>query len=79
MHTVFNQKQINHLEQPVFFGEPVNVARYDIQKYPVFEKLTERQLSFFWRPEEFDISKDRLDWQTDRKGGEPCMSMLCIF
>ena len=47
----------------MFFGQPVNVARYDQQKYAIFEKLIEKQLSFFWRPEEVDISQDRLDYQ----------------
>ena len=40
----------------MFFGQPVNVARYDQQKYDIFEKLIEKQLSFFWRPEEVDVS-----------------------
>jgi ribonucleoside-diphosphate reductase beta chain len=46
----------------MFLGEPVNVARYDVQRYPFFEKLIEKQLSFFWRPEEIDLSKDRIDF-----------------
>ena len=46
----------------MFFGQPVNVARYDQQKYPIFEQLIEKQLSFFWRPEEVDISRDRIDY-----------------
>ena len=58
-YTVFNQNSFNHIEQTMFFGESVNVARYDMQKYPIFEKLTEKQISFFWRPEEIDISMDR--------------------
>jgi len=43
----------------MFFGQNVNVARYDQQKHPIFEKLIEKQLSFFWRPEEVDLSSDR--------------------
>lgn len=43
-------------KEPMFLGQSVNVARYDQQKYRDFEKLIERQLSFFWRPEEVDIS-----------------------
>jgi len=46
----------------MFFGRSVNVARYDKQKYPIFEKLIEKQLSFFWRPEEVDLSTDRKDF-----------------
>ena len=46
----------------MFFGEPVNVARYDQQKHVVFENLIEKQISFFWRPEEVDLSKDKRDF-----------------
>ena len=46
----------------MFFGQSVNVARYDQQKYLFLEKLTEKQLSFFWRPEEIDVSRDRSDF-----------------
>jgi ribonucleoside-diphosphate reductase beta chain len=46
----------------MFLGRSVNVARYDKQKYPIFEKLIEKQLSFFWRPEEVDLSTDRKDF-----------------
>jgi ribonucleoside-diphosphate reductase beta chain len=46
----------------MFFGDSVNVARFDKQKFEIFEKLTEKQLSFFWRPEEIDVSKDRIDF-----------------
>jgi ribonucleoside-diphosphate reductase beta chain len=52
------------LKEPMFFGKNINLARYDIQKYPVFEKITEKQLSFFWRPEEIDVSKDSKDFAT---------------
>ncbi len=61
-YTTFNQEQFNAIKEPMFFGRSVNVSRYDIQKYPVFEKLIEKQLSFFWRPEEVDLSTDRRDF-----------------
>lgn len=63
-YTTFNQKSTNPLKEPMFFGNPVNVARYDQQKHSIFEKLIEKQISFFWRPEEVDVSKDRLDFQS---------------
>lgn len=63
-YTTFNQKSTDHLSEPMFFGNPVNVARYDQQKHTIFEKLIEKQISFFWRPEEVDVSKDRLDFQS---------------
>lgn len=62
-YTTFNQKSINPLAEPMFFGNPVNVARYDQQKHAIFEKLIEKQISFFWRPEEVDVTRDRVDFQ----------------
>jgi ribonucleoside-diphosphate reductase beta chain len=62
-YTTFNQENNNAMLEPMFFGNPVNVARYDQQKHPIFEKLIEKQISFFWRPEEVDVSKDRMDFQ----------------
>lgn len=62
-YTTFNRTKNNQLLEPMFFGNPVNVSRYDQQKHPIFEKLTEKILSFFWRPEEVDVSKDRIDFQ----------------
>lgn len=62
-YTTFCQNKNDQLKEPMFFGQPVNVARYDQQKFPVFEKLIEKQLSFFWRPEEVDVSQDRIDYQ----------------
>lgn len=62
-YSIFPKNDNDQLKEPMFFGQPVNVARYDQQKYPIFEKLIEKQLSFFWRPEEVDISQDRIDYQ----------------
>lgn len=62
-YTTFSKNKNNQLLEPMFFGQNVNVARYDQQKYEVFEKLIEKQLSFFWRPEEIDVSKDAIDYR----------------
>ena len=62
-YSTFCQTPNNQMAEPMFFGQNVNVARYDQQKHPIFEKLIEKQLSFFWRPEEVDISQDRADYQ----------------
>ena len=61
-YSTFFQIKNDQLKEPMFLGQPVNVARYDQQKYPIFEKLIEKQLSFFWRPEEVDVSQDRIDY-----------------
>ena len=62
-YTTFSQLQNDAMLEPMFLGNAVNVARYDQQKYDIFEKLIEKQLSFFWRPEEVDVSQDRIDYQ----------------
>ncbi len=62
-YSTFNKNPVNPLHEPMFFGNSVNVARYDQQKHAIFEKLIEKQISFFWRPEEVDVSRDRVDFQ----------------
>jgi ribonucleoside-diphosphate reductase beta chain len=64
--TVFNTNQVDSKKQPMFFGQPLGVQRYDSYKYPIFEKLTQQQLGYFWRPEEVSLQKDRADYQTLR-------------
>ena len=61
--TVFNSNVVETKKQPMFFGAPLGVQRYDEFKYPVFEKLTQQQLGYFWRPEEVSLQKDRADYQ----------------
>jgi ribonucleoside-diphosphate reductase beta chain len=46
-----------------FFDDAPTIARYDRQKYAWIEKLTDKQLGFFWRPEEVDIYKDAKDFK----------------
>ena len=64
--TVFNTKEVDTKKQPMFFGNPLGVQRYDEYKYPVFDKLTTQQLGYFWRPEEVSLQKDRADYHTLR-------------
>ena len=61
--TVFNTKDVDTKKQPMFFGQPLGVQRYDSSKYPAFENLTKSQLGYFWRPEEVSLQKDRADYQ----------------
>ena len=62
--TVFNTDIVDSTKQKMFFGPPLGVQRYDKFKYPVFDKLTQQQLGYFWRPEEVSLQKDRADYQT---------------
>ena len=60
--TVFNTKAVDTTKGQMFFGPPLGVQRYDKFKYPIFDKLTQTQLGFFWRPEEVSLQKDRGDY-----------------
>lgn len=55
----------NHLTSLAFLdpkgGSPVQ--RYETVKYRQFEKLTDKQLGFFWRPEEVDLNRDAKDFK----------------
>jgi len=64
--TVFNTEKVDTKKQPMFFGKPLGVQRYDSYKYPAFENLTKSQLGYFWRPEEVSLQKDRGDYQSLR-------------
>ena len=61
--TVFNTDEVDTKKQPMFFGKPLGVQRYDSYKYPTFDRLTTQQLGYFWRPEEVSLQKDRGDYQ----------------
>lgn len=63
MGTIFNLKKIDLNKQPMFFGDQQNIARYDVQKYPVFSKIEKTMKSFYWNPEEINLSKDRDDFK----------------
>ena len=64
--TVFNSEEVDTKRQPMFFGKPLGVQRYDSFKYPVFDRLTTQMLGYFWRPEEVSLQKDRSDYQSLR-------------
>ena len=53
----------HHTENMAFLDEGLGMQRYDVVKYKQFDKLTDKQLGFFWRPEEVDVSKDSKDFK----------------
>lgn len=58
-YTVFNPTHVNRLKEPLFMGAGGNLLRFDVQKYPTLEKYADKQMGFFWRPEEIDVSQDK--------------------
>ena len=63
--SVFNTNKKDHTQSKMFLDETggVNVQRYDTLKYKQFDKLTDKQLGFFWRPEEVDVTRDSKDFR----------------
>lgn len=56
---------VDFTKEPMFFGEGLNIQRYDRFRYSNLFELYKKQLGFFWRPEEVDIAgKDRADFET---------------
>ncbi len=61
--SVFNTgTNLDFTKQPMFFGEDLQVQQYSDMKYPIFDKLNQQQLGYFWRPEEVSLQKDRNDY-----------------
>ncbi len=59
---ILKKNKQSHLKKKMFLDEGVDIQRFDILKYPAIDKITEKQLGFFWRPEEVDVSKDKKDF-----------------
>lgn len=66
MHTVFNKTKVDFTKEHMFFGADQNTQRYDKFKFPVFDKLNQTMLGYFWRPEEVSLQKDRADFANFR-------------
>lgn len=60
---ILNRKNVPINEQKLFLGPELGLQRYDKFKYPVFFELFNKQLQFFWRPEEISLQKDRADYK----------------
>ena len=61
--SVFKQNEKHSTDRRMFLDGPVDIQRYDDLKYKQFDKMTEKQLGFFWQPNEVDITKDSKDFK----------------
>lgn len=44
----------------MFFGEcGQGIARHDVVRYPILQKLDEKMKGFFWQPQEIDLSQEK--------------------
>jgi ribonucleoside-diphosphate reductase beta chain len=65
-NSVFNtNREGSHLDSLAFLDPAggVSIQRYDMLKYRIFDQLVDKQLGFFWRPEEVDVIKDAKDFK----------------
>ena len=60
--SILKKNKKSHLTKNMFLDEAVDIARYDQVRYPQIDKIIDKQLGFFWRPEEVDVSKDKKDF-----------------
>ncbi|OUW48038.1 MAG: ribonucleotide reductase [Synechococcus sp. TMED187] len=60
--SILKKNKKSHLDKNMFLDEAVDIARYDQVRYPQIDKIIDKQLGFFWRPEEVDVSKDKKDF-----------------
>jgi len=63
MAVLNTENKKHHTDQLAFLDEGLGMQRYDVMKYKQFDKLTEKQLGFFWQPQEVDVSKDSKDFK----------------
>lgn len=65
MKSIINLNNIDHTKEKIFFGADLNIQRYDKFRYPQFMEFFLKQLGFFWRPEEINLSaKERNDFNS---------------
>lgn len=59
------KKNRDHTKATAFLDKDgsVGMQRYETMKYKQFDKLTDKQLGFFWRPEEVDLGHDSKDFK----------------
>jgi ribonucleoside-diphosphate reductase beta chain len=59
---IYNFDNVDFTKEPMFLGRDKNLQRYDVMKYPAFDRQTQTMLSYFWRPEEVSLQNDRNDY-----------------
>ena len=64
--TVFQSIPSGDQTQPMFFGQPLGVQQYTSFKYPVFDKITQTQLTSSGVLTKSPLQKDRSDYQNLR-------------
>jgi len=62
MKNIINLKEVDYTKEPLFFGQELSLQRYDKFRYEKIFNMFKQHISYFWRPEEVNLSKDRADF-----------------
>ena len=60
---MLSKNKKSHIKRDLFLDGKMDIARYDQIRFPQFETFTQKQLGFFWRPEEVDTLRDAKDFK----------------
>lgn len=63
IQSVINKMTVDSTKEPIFFGQPLGLQRYDIPKHKNLLDYMNKMMLFFWRPEEISLNKDRADFK----------------
>lgn len=61
-HSLYSTELIDFKREPIFFGKGRGTQRYEDPKYKFFDKLATDMWKLHWTPEEFDLTKDNIDY-----------------
>jgi ribonucleoside-diphosphate reductase beta chain len=64
MKNIINLRQVDYTKEPLFFGAELSIQRYDKFRYEKIFNMFKQHISYFWRPEEVNLSKDRADFNS---------------
>lgn len=65
MKSIINlDTSIDFTKVPLFFGGNLSLQRYDKFRYEKIFNMFKQHISYFWRPEEINLSKDKADFQS---------------
>lgn len=63
--SLINLKEVDFTKEPLFFGQGLNIQRYDKFRYAQLFELFKQQMGFFWRPEEVSLAgKEKNDYES---------------
>lgn len=62
MKNIINLREVDYTKEPLFFGEELSIQRYDKFRYEKIFNMFKQHISYFWRPEEVNLSRDKGDF-----------------